>query len=56
VALTAGASHAQDYQFRLALGLTAVGAFGLIYLFLFADGWYGWMVMGAGLLFTVGVV
>jgi hypothetical protein len=43
-------------SFIIALCLTGFGAFGLIYLFLFAAGWKGWMVMGAGLIFTLGVI
>jgi hypothetical protein len=43
-------------SFVLALCLTAFGAFALVYLMVFAAGWKGWMVMGAGLMFVVGVV
>jgi hypothetical protein len=40
----------------LALCLTAFGAFELVYLMVFSAGWRGWMVIGAGLLFAVGVM
>src|SRR5262245_15445292 len=42
--------------FVIALCLTFVGSLALIYLLLFADGWRGWMVTGAGLVLAVGVV
>ena len=41
-------------SFVIALCLTFFGAFALIYLVLFADGWRGWMVTGAGLALAVG--
>ncbi len=40
----------------LASVLALVGAGGLFYLFFFAAGWKGWMVLGAGLTFAAGVV
>src|SRR6476660_7807428 len=40
----------------LALFLVVLGAAGLTYLLVFAAGWKGWMVMGAGLVFTLGVI
>ena len=43
-------------SFIIALCMTLFGAFGLIYLFVFAHGWRGWMVMAAGLVFAVGAV
>jgi hypothetical protein len=41
-------------SFVIALCLTFFGAFALIYLVLFADGWRGWMVTSAGLILGVG--
>ena len=43
-------------SFVIALCLTFFGAFALIYLLLFANGWRGWMVTGAGLVLAVGTV
>ena len=43
-------------SFVIALSLTFFGAFALIYLLLFADGWRGWMVTGADLVLTVGAL
>jgi hypothetical protein len=43
-------------SFVIALCLTFFGAFALVYLLLFADGWRGWMVTGAGLVLAVGAV
>jgi hypothetical protein len=40
----------------LSLCLTIASGGGLIYLLVFAAGWKGWMVMGAGFLFAIGVV
>ena len=40
----------------MALCLTLFGAAGMAYLLFFAVGWKGWMVMGAGLLFTAGAL
>ena len=40
----------------VALCLTVGGATAMAYLLLFAAGWRGWMVMAAGLLFTVGIL
>jgi len=45
-----------NISFVIALCLTFFGAFALIYLLLFADGWRGWMVTGAGLILAVGTV
>jgi hypothetical protein len=39
----------------LAAALTAIGGVRLLYLWLFAADWKGWMVTGAGCMFTVGV-
>jgi hypothetical protein len=39
----------------LALALTAAGAFGLVYLLFYAAGWKGWMFMGTGAMFFVGL-
>jgi hypothetical protein len=39
----------------LAFCLAACGAAGLIFLLFFAVAWKGWMVIGAGFLFAVGV-
>jgi hypothetical protein len=43
-------------SFVVALALVVIGAGGMAYLLLFANGWKGWMVMGAGLVFTAGAV
>lgn len=40
----------------LALCLTFAGAGGMVFLLFFANGWKGWMIMSAGMLFTVGAV
>ena len=40
----------------IALCLTLFGAAGMAYLLFFAAGWKGWMIMGAGLLFTAGAL
>ena len=40
----------------LATALVAMGGGGMIYLLLFASGWKGWMVMGAGFVFVAGAV
>ena len=50
------ASLHQIISFVLALCLTAFGAFGLIYLMVFSAGWRGWVVIGVGLMFAVGVM
>jgi len=42
------------FGFVIALCLTFFGSSALIYLLLFADGWRGWMVTGAGLALAVG--
>ena len=42
--------------FVIALCLTIFGALSLIYLMVFAAGWRGWMVLGAGLMLGLGVV
>ena len=39
----------------LALGLSAAGVGGSIYLLFFAAGWYGWMAMGCGSMAFVGL-
>jgi hypothetical protein len=43
-------------SFVIALCMTLGGAISGIYLLMFAHGWKGWMVMAAGLVFTLGVV
>ncbi len=43
-------------SFIIALLLTTGGAVGTIYLFIFANGWMGWMLVASGLVFTLGVI
>jgi hypothetical protein len=43
-------------SFVTALCLTFFGAFALIYLLVFANGWRGWMVTSAGLILAGGTV
>jgi hypothetical protein len=43
-------------SFVIALCLTVTGAVAMGYLLIFAPWWKGWMVMGAGLVFTAGAL
>jgi hypothetical protein len=40
----------------IASSLAAIGGAGVLYLLLFAAGWKGWMVLGAGGVFAAGVM